>query len=338
MSERASRIAAFLRDAGWGHATRRPISGDASFRRYERLADGGRRAILMDAPPEVENVGAFRAVAELLAGMGLRPPAIKAADEAAGLLLLEDFGDRSFARVLADGGDAQALYALATDTLIALHARWSPDRAAAAVLPIYDDALLVEHEAMLLVDWYLPAVGLAPEAATRARYAAAWKDALRWAHVQPSTLVLRDFFPDNLMLLDGQDGPAACGLLDFQDAVIGCCAYDLASLLQDARRDVPAAIEQAMLARYLGAFPALDPEAFRAAYTVMAAQRHAKVIGIFTRLAHRDAKPGYLQHIPRLWRLLEAALAHPALGPVAAWLDSAVPTEARTVPEGETTA
>lgn len=339
MSERDSHIADFLAAAGWGEARRRPLSGDASFRRYERVEGAQRNAVLMDAPPEVESVRPFRAVAELLADMGFSAPRIEAADEDRGLLLLEDFGDRTFARVLLESlDDGPALYTLATDTLIALHAAWSPARAAAAALPAYDNALLVDREAGLLTDWYLPAIGIGVDTATRAAYAAAWTDALRWLEAVPETLVLRDFFPDNLMLLEGRAGTSACGLLDFQDAVVGCCAYDLASLLQDARRDVPAEIEQAMIARYLAAFPALDAQAFRSAYTVMAAQRHAKVLGIFTRLAQRDAKPGYLQHIPRLWRLLEGALEDPALRPVKAWFDETVPAGFRRTPAQETTA
>ena len=332
MAERDLAIRTFLDRAGWGAAERARLAGDASFRRYERLALDGRRAVLMDAPPPHESVGAFRGVAELLRGMGFSAPAVLAADEDAGLLLLEDLGDRTFAKALAEGADAAELYRLATDTLIALQRAWTPALARQAALPAYDDALLVGREAMLLPDWTLPALGRPADARARAAYADAWRAALEPAQALPATLVLRDYFPDNLMWLDGRAGTDACGLLDFQDAVVGPPVYDLASLLQDARRDVPAEIERAMLQRYLDAFPELDPDATRAAYTAIAAQRHAKVIGIFTRLAHRDGKPGYLAHMPRLWRLLEAALADPALAPVRAWFDRHLPPEARRTP------
>jgi hypothetical protein len=334
---RAARIDRFLADAGWSEAARAPLAGDASFRRYLRLDRGGARAILMDAPPPNEDVRPFAAVAEMLMSLDLSPPRILARDEAAGLLLLEDLGDTTMARALDEGrADASALYALATDTLAALHRAWAARPAAIGdTLPPYDDARLVGREAMLLPDWYAPAVGIALDAAARADYVAAWREALTPAYGLPQTLVLRDYFPDNLMYLPERAGVRACGLLDFQDAVLGPCAYDLMSLLQDARRDVPEAIEETMLRRYLDARPDLDPAAFRAGYTVLAAQRHAKVIGIFTRLAHRDGKPGYLVHMPRLWRLMDRALSHPALAPVAVWFDRHMPARTRTIPGAE---
>ncbi len=338
MTERAARIDAFLAAAGWGEAARAPLGSDASFRRYLRLTGPEGAAVLMDAPPPREDVRPFQRVAELLTGLGFSAPRILAADGEAGLLLLEDFGDATFARALAEGADPDPLYALATDTLIALHRAFTPRAAGAGALPDYDEARLIDGEAMLLVDWYLPAVGLHSTDAARAAFRAAWRGALRACEALPRTLVLRDYFPDNLMLLDDRAGVAACGLLDFQDAVLGCCAYDLLSLLQDARRDVPENLEAAMIRRYLDAFPALSAEAFHAGYTVLAAQRHAKVLGIFTRLAHRDGKPHYLKHIPRLWRLMDRALAHPALASVKAWLDAEVPAGKRIIPAAEASA
>lgn len=336
MSARESEIAAFLDQAGWGAAERTMLAGDASFRRYERLA-GPRNghAVLMDAPPPQENVAPFRDVAQILRSLGMSAPQVLACDTARGLLLLEDFGDRTFGKLLAEGAQQEPLYRLATDTLIDLQRAWAAHGAAngmGAGLPAYDNALLIDREANLLLDWYMPAVGLTPDEGQRESYRQAWQEALARVHAHPSTLVLRDFFPDNLMLLDGRDGTAACGLLDFQDAVIGSPLYDLASLLQDARRDVPPEIEERMLQRYLSAFPELDAQDARVAYTVIAAQRHAKVIGIFTRLARRDGKPGYLAHIPRLWRMLNKALSAPALAPVHAWLDTNLPRTQRVIP------
>ena len=333
MSERNTRIEAFLDAAGWGNAARAPLAGDASFRRYLRLSRDGDRAVLMDAPPP-EDVRPFVAVADILAHLGLSAPRILAADEAAGLLLIEDLGDRPMGRLIDAGeSDPEPLYRLATDALVALHRAWDEaNDVPAAVPPPYDDGLLVEREAMLLPDWYLPAVGRSLDDRARDDYKAAWRAALTAAQDLPKTLVLRDYFPDNLMYLPARTGARACGLLDFQDAVIGPCAYDLLSLLQDARRDVPDWIEDAMLDRYLASRPELDLAAFRAGYAVLAAQRHAKVIGIFTRLAHRDGKPGYLRHMPRLWRLMGRALTHPALASVAGWMDHHVPAAARVTP------
>lgn len=331
MSAREAAIDAFLRSAGWGDVPRQALPGDASFRRYHRLADATRRAMLMDAPPPREDVRPFLAVAELLRGAGFSAPGILAADVDAGLLLIEDFGDGTYTRLLAAGASEEALYTLAVDVLIALHRGFAP--AAAPFLPAYDDERLLS-EALLLVDWYLPAVtGAAPPAAVREAYIAAWEAVLPLLRRVPVSLVLRDYHVDNLMRLDGRDGVAACGLLDFQDAVLGPVAYDLVSLLEDARRDVPPALQAAMRARYVDAFPALDPAAFDTAYAVLGAQRNCKIIGIFTRLCVRDGKPVYLPHLPRLWRLVADDLRHPALAPVAQWLDAHVPPPLRLIPE-----
>jgi aminoglycoside/choline kinase family phosphotransferase len=328
MAERAAEIAVFLRRAGWGDAARAPLPGDASFRRYERLTAAGRRAVLMDAPPPKENVRPYLAVARHLRALGFGAPAIYAADEDAGLLVIEDLGDATFTRLLAEGADAAALYALAVDALAALHRRAD---AAPDWLPPYDDARLLA-EAELLTGWYMPAIGKPPSPAQVRDYRALWQAAFPTARAVPETLVLRDYHVDNLMLLPGRDGLAALGLLDFQDAVRGPVSYDLMSLLEDARRDVPDALQRPMRARYLAAFPALDPAAFDASLAALGAQRHAKVIGIFTRLCVRDGKPAYLAHIPRVFRLLERALAHPALGALRDWFDAALPPDARVVP------
>ncbi|HYN38426.1 MAG TPA: phosphotransferase, partial [Rhodospirillales bacterium] len=188
-------------------------------------------------------------------------------------------------------------------------------------------------EALLLPDWFLPAVTGRPLAdEVRDAYIDAWNAALAEILAQPPTLVLRDFHVDNLMRLAGRRGLEACGLLDFQDAVAGPAAYDLMSLLEDARRDVPPTVRQEMLARYHAGLSAGGAGTFADSFTVLAAQRHAKVIGIFTRLDRRDGKPVYLIHIPRVWRLLEAALRQPVLAPVARWFDRHVPDGLRRAP------
>jgi N-acetylmuramate 1-kinase len=318
----------FLQACGWDGAVHTPLAGDASFRSYYRLSRGRDRAVLMDAPPPQEDVGPYVAVAAMLRRLGFSAPEVLAEDRAEGLLLIEDFGDDTYTRLLASGADEPALYTLAIDTLVGLQqavaAGGAPD------LPSYDEARLL-GEAALLVDWYLPAVLGAPAASSlREDYLALWRAILPQA-VEPfsSTLVLRDFHIDNLMLLPGRRGVRSCGLLDFQDAVCGPPAYDLVSLLEDARRDVSDGLRRTMTGHYLAAFPALDRAAFARSAAILAAQRNCKILGIFTRLWKRDGKPGYLAHIPRLWRLLEADLRDPALGAIAGWLDCHLPPARR---------
>jgi hypothetical protein len=335
MSERAEHIAAFLKSAGWGEAERRPLACDASFRRYERLRRGHERAVLMDAPPPHEDVGAFQRVQGLLLALGLSAPRPLAVDRTEGLMLLEDLGDRTFTSALAEGADEEALYRLAVDLLIDLHRKVGHAVVPEAPLPDYDDARLLD-EALLLTDWYLPALrGAETPPAVRRAYVEAWWAVFPAARAVPKSLVLRDYHVDNLMILEGRQGIAACGLLDFQDALMGPRSYDLVSLLEDARRDVRPELAEAMLARYLAAFPKVDAADFRASYAILGAQRSAKIIGIFTRLCRRDGKPDYLRHIPRVWRLLEGDLCAPALTPVRDWFDVHLPPGERAVPGAE---
>ena len=330
MADREAVIAAFLAAQGWGAAERAALAGDASFRRYHRLRRGGETALLMDAPPPQEDVRPFVAVDRILRDLGFSAPQILAGDEAAGLLLIEDFGDDTITRLLAKGADETALYALAVDVLIALHRRFKSNGAA---LPPYDDARFL-NEAALLVDWYLPAItGRPTPPSLRDAYLELWRGLLPRARRAPQCLVLRDYHVDNLMRIAGREGIAACGLLDFQDAVEGPTSYDLVSLLEDSRRDIAPGLVAGMLERYLAAFPDLDRAAFATSFALLGAQRHCKVIGIFTRLDRRDRKPRYLTHIPRLWRLLERNLERPALAPLEEWLDRNIPRELRQMPE-----
>jgi len=327
--DRAAAIDRFVAGGAWRAARRLPMGGDASFRRYVRLVGGPRPALLMDAPPPMERVKPFVVIAEHLAALGFSAPRIFQQDEAAGLLLIEDFGDDTFTRLLQQGADERQLYVTAVDVLIALHRR--PDATAVAV-PNYDAQRLLD-EALLLTDWYMPAIfGVPPSADQRDSYIGIWRNLFRRLDAIPTSLVLRDYHVDNLMGLKDRAGTAACGLLDFQDGVIGPVAYDLVSLLEDARRDVPPALADAMTARYLAAFPRLDRAAFAAAAAILAAQRNCKIVGIFTRLKKRDGKDAYLRHIPRVWRLIERDLAHPALAPMKAWLDLNIPAGARRIP------
>jgi len=322
---RPQAMAAFLEAVGWGGVPALPLAGDASFRRYYRLARNGKSAVLMDAPPPQEDTHPYVVVAALLREFGFSAPEVLAEDHDQGFLLLEDFGDDTYTRLLGRGADEPALYALAVDTLVALQRaaepRGTPD------LPPYDLERLLAETA-LLVDWYRPlANGLREECL------ALWSAVLPDAVVSPPTLVLRDYHVDNLMLLPDRPGVRGCGLLDFQDAVTGPPSYDLVSLLEDARRDIPIALRRAMTERYLAAFPALDRSAFLRSAAILSAQRNCKILGIFTRLWKRDGKRQYLAHIPRVWRLLEADLRHPALTPIARWLDRYLPLKTRCRPD-----
>ncbi len=308
--------AAFLDGAGWGGAAIAPLAGDASFRRYFRVARGEERAVLMDAPPPHEDPRPFLAVGGWLAERGFGAPAVLASDLGLGLVLLEDFGDARMREVVdAEPEREAALYGAAVDVLVAL--RTHP----AGPFAPYDREVL-RREAGLLVEWYCPAVGSEVDAYG---YRAAWDAVFGHALAGDPVTVLRDYHAENLMLVG--DG---LGLLDFQDALAGHPAYDLVSLLKDARRDVAPALEAAMLARYVGATGA--GEDFVRAYHVLGAQRNAKIIGIFTRLWKRDGKARYPALAPRVWAYLERDLAEPVLEPVRRWFDANVPPEKRGDP------
>ncbi len=329
MTARDAAISAFLDAAGWGAARRMTLAGDASLRRYWRLHRNGETAVLMDAPPPHEDVRPFARVAHMLARFDVSVPAVLAEDAANGFLLLEDFGDRLFGRTLAEQpARADELYVLATDSLIALQRRFAPP----ADLPRFDDARATA-EASRVLEWLWPAqFGTACPDAIAAAYRAAWSAALpAWRGV-PDGFIHFDFFVDNLVHLPARDGARACGWLDFQDGVLGPSSFDLMSLLQDVRRDVPAELERSMVDRYLAAFPALDRATFAASYAVGGAQRNARILGTFVRLWKRDSKPSYLKYLPRVWALLERDLAHPALAPVRGWFDHHLPPARRAEP------
>jgi len=314
----------FLAASGWAGADILPLAGDASFRRYFRVVTGDRSAVLMDAPPPHEDPRPFIAVAEWLASVGLSAPQILARDLERGLLLLGDFGDWRLREFLDEDPDREEeLYALATDVLVHLH-QHSP---MPGLRPHGLDQWL--EELGLFTEWYCPAVGLDVDAAG---YDAAWRDVL--ASVAGDGLgpvtVLRDYHAENVMLVDGLEGIGRFGLLDFQDAVAGHPAYDLASVLEDARRDVPEAIEGAMIRRYVAATGHGDQ--FERAYWALAAQRNTRILGVFTRLWQRDDKPHYRRFQPRMWGLLERDLAQPSLAPVRAWFDANVPAAFRRDP------
>ncbi len=312
---------AFLAAHGWDGAEILPLAGDASFRRYFRVRRGAASAVLMDAPPEHEDVGPFLTVAGHLLDRGFSPPRPLAIDRGRGLLLLEDFGDDRVGPLLErEPGRERAIYETAVDMLARLAAMPAP-----ADLPPYDDEAMA-REVSLFTSWYAPALGIAvDEDAWLAAWRTAWAEVLGIVERNP-VLVLRDYHADNLMVLPDRSD---LGLLDFQDALTGHPAYDLVSLLQDARRDVAPALEEAMIERHAAAAAVADRDRFRAHYEVLGAQRNTKILGIFTRLWRRDGKPHYLALQPRVWTYLERNLAHPALAPVRAWFDAAVPAAKR---------
>ncbi len=321
----------FLADAGWAGAKLEILAADASFRSYYRVRANELRSILMDAPPPEEDVRPFVAVARYLAQLGFSAPRILAEDERRGFLLLEDLGDDTYTRVFAAGGDQEALYDIAVDTLVHLH-ELSSAKTAPPEIPPYDMETLLA-EAMLFVDWYMPAVGAPVSDTVRKAYEAAWRTAFAGVAEKRETLVLRDYHVDNLMWLPDRAGTARCGLLDFQDALIGTRAYDLMSLIEDARLDIPHERSDRLIRRYLAACGDVHESELRRDIAVLGAGRHAKVIGIFTRLCNRDGKAQYLKHIPRVWRLLERDLGHSALAPCARWFTEHVPAELRVTPK-----
>jgi hypothetical protein len=317
----------FLAAAGYASAIPAPIPQDAGHRAYARLAGGPRPALLMDARAAARvgvdaaaDLRRFATLARHLAAHGLAAPAILAEAPEEGLLLVEDLGPRTMAEALDAGVAAEPLYLAAAETLAALHRVPPP-----ATLPRWDSQAMAAAAAATLLDWWWPAaLGAAPTPAQREGFQQAMH-AMLAPFDGAGALVHRDFFPANLVpCADG-----GLGVIDFQDAALGHPAYDLVSLVEDARRDVPPALRDATIARYRAAAGGLDEGAMAA----MAAQRHLRVAALWVRLARRDGKPRYLAHGPRCWALLERALAHPATAPLAAFLDAELPAALRRTPE-----
>lgn len=314
----------FLASCGWEGAQILPLAGDASFRRYFRVVDDSRTAVLMDAPPPEEDPRPFIAVAEWLISKGLSAPEILARDLDSGLLLLGDFGNARLREALdTDPARERELYELATDVLVHLHG--FPPMSGLRVHGL--EQWLTELE--LFTEWYCPAVGADVDVDG---YRSAWSEVLSPIATDglgPVT-VLRDYHAENIMLVDDREGVAHFGLLDFQDALAGHPAYDLASVLEDARRDVSADIEQSMIDRYVAATG--HGETFKRAYWALAAQRNTRILGVFTRLWKRDNKPHYRRFQPRMWGLLERDLSQPHLKPVRDWFDANIAPEHRREP------
>jgi tRNA threonylcarbamoyl adenosine modification protein YjeE len=358
--ERFAAIRSFLANSGWGEAATRLtyLQGDASPRRYARLSrPDGTRAILMDSParpdgPPVEggksysavahlaeDVHAFVAVAGALSKAGVSAPLIFAEDLKQGLLLIEDLGDQVLGAEVARGRDQAALWRRAVDALIALQRHVPPSRfdlsdGSSFHLP-EADAVVLEIETRLLIDWYWPALhGAPPPQTARDSFKATWRPIFERVLKQPKTWLLRDYHSPNLIALDARTPPRDIGIIDFQDAMLGPATYDLVSLLQDARIDVAEALEKGMLDHYIGRVAererAFDADEFRIAYAALGAQRNTKILGIFARLAMRDGKRRYLAHLPRIWGYLERDLQHPSLDALRAWYDQNLPRGRRS--------
>jgi len=340
MSLREDQITNFLANTPWQSARRHALNQDASFRRYWRLEMNNKSAMLMDAPPPEKSVKVFADIANFLREQQLLAPQIYKMDNASGLMLIEDFGDDTFTRILrSDPQQENALYDLAIDTLITLHQIKPQDT---LPLPPYDTATLID-EAQLLTDWFYPAQTGRPLSPTaRSAYTIAWQTAIRALKPHRTVVVLRDYHVDNLMriampgiTIPGAQAPR-CGLLDFQDALMGSPAYDLMSLIEDARRDISRELKNHCLQRYFSAmseqrnFP--TQQELMPWLNLLAAQRHAKVLGIFVRLFKRDGKANYLEHLPRILALYRSALARePALAPVHHWMEEYLPLKGLTL-------
>lgn len=358
---------AFLAASGWGEARLFPLAGDASTRRYIRLERGGHTAMLMDQPQTAETPAApakatpeqrkrlgynavarlagadcerFVAISNYLRALGLSAPEIHASDVTQGFVLMEDFADVLFADVLENGADELELYTSAADVLARLHAKNPPDHLSPQIpLHRYDEtALLAEVD--LLSEWFIPvALGRTLGESEALEHRALWQDVLAPVIAASPMFVHRDFHAQNLMWLPARTGAQRVGLIDFQDAVRGSRAYDMVSLVEDARRDVSDHVAEATIRHYLAASSRddrqIDAETFRRHMAVMAAQRNAKIVGIFARLHKRDGKSRYLDYLPRVWGYLNGDLENPALENLKRWYDRNVPAPLRGTPRTE---
>jgi aminoglycoside/choline kinase family phosphotransferase len=316
LSDRAARSDAFIAASPYAGWRRLPLAGDASARRFERLAGPQGTAILMDADPATgERLGGFIAIAGHLGAHGLAAPAILAADTAQGFALVEDLGADHFAAWLTrHPGDTETLYAAAVDVLVRLQTvppppglpDLGPLRGAAMIAPLFD--------------FYCPGT----DERLRAHVTGLLQEALLAHAPVARTFALRDFHAENLIWRPDRSGTDRVGLIDFQDAVTAAPEYDLTSLLRDARRDVDAGLRDRMMRRFAGA-TGRTPDQVAAASAVIGVQRNLRILGIFARLARRDGKRRYLDLLPRVWGHVADDLGHPALAALAQVLNRHLP-------------
>jgi hypothetical protein len=327
---RAGLISDFIAQNGWKEADVCPLKSDASFRHYTRLSRGQESAMVMDAPPDKEDVRPYLAITRHLSGSGYSAPHIYAEDIEKGLLLIEDLGDAIYTQMIAHGKAQEApLYHAAVDVLAAwLHDKNMQKSTSPLSIPDYAHKEYM-REVCLLSEWFLPQV-LSGEvlAVAQAEYRGIWEEILSAANLASTLFVHRDYHADNLLWLPDRAGVKQVGLLDFQDALWGHPAYDLASLLEDARRDVAPEFAEECLQRYVRA-AGVEDKAFRASYALLAAQRNCKIVGIFWRLTQRDGKPHYLNYLPRVWGHVQHDLQAPELARLSAWMERYVPQASR---------
>lgn len=311
MSERDDIISAFLANAGWGGIARCLVAGDASNRRYERLQISPQHSvILMDAPSEKgEDVRPFVEITNHLRSVGLSAPEIFAQDPENGLLLIEDLGDDLFARVIeADPSMATELYEASVDVLLHLHRSNAPD------LPRYDADVMTERAA-LAFDWYQRGTQGSVDAEAKTAFESEFHARLAALDADAHVLIQRDYHAENLIWLPARRGVQRVGLLDYQDAMLGHPAYDLMSIVQDARRDVDANTAEMMIQRYIASTD-LETEPFLAAFALLGAQRNLRILGVFARLSMHFGKPHYVDLIPRVWGHIQTNLSHPSLATI----------------------
>ena len=329
MTNREHQIKAFLANCGWANADRKPLFEDASNRQYERLhwREAGKKAILMNALPDsCGSLQPFKSVTGFLRELGLSAPEIYEDDESAGLMLLEDLGDDLVARLLERTPDLETeIYSAAIDVLAIF-------RSGTDLGPFPKHSPEMQSElASLAIDWYLPnATGAEPSADLRSEFKGI-VEGLVAGMGAPSLFVHRDFHAENIIWLPERDGLKRVGLLDYQDGAVGYRAYDLVSLLEDARRDIPDLLRSELVMRFAQA-AGVETELIEAELAISGAQRNLRILGVFARLAVRDRKRGYVRLMPRVWNHLQRDLCHPRLFDLANLIERHFPfpdTEAR---------
>ncbi len=318
----------FLNTCNLGKISITKLAADASYRRYERIQNDQQSLILMDAPPEKEKTEPFINVANFLINNGLSAPKIIKSDIKNGFLLLEDFGDYTYSKILSKNSQLiniteTELYENAIDSLVHLHSLPYEQSG----LSNYDDATLIK-ESLKFIDWYVTVInGEKLSKSVCEEYVIILKHLISTTKSIPKVVVLRDYHADNLMFLADRSGVCRTGLLDFQDAVIGSAAYDLVSLLEDARRDVNPQLADQLISRYLKSCPHINRKDFQAAYSIFGIQRNLKIVGFCAEQAAKNKNPYYLSLLPRVWRHIDCDLKHPLLLPMKNWLTKVIPTQ-----------
>ena len=323
MNARAVEILGFLAQTGWDRARQMPLQADFSTRRFARLEkdDHSRHAILMDADPG-QKTEQFVIIASLLRKLDISAPEIYAADAPRGLVLMEDFGDRNFGRMIDAGENAEPFYRRAADVLVRLHKSFDPASAQGPELPVFDARLFTAQAELFLEAYFVLARERAATTEETESFRAAWMQALKPVDDMPRALMLRDFMPDNLMDLSGRKEWRAAGILDFQDGGLGPVSYDLASLCETARRDIGMNRLDDMIDYYHAqAAPKLSRPELRSSCRILSAQRHVRILGIVARRALSTGQRDKLAYAPRIWKYLDELLKDETLKPVRMWMD-----------------